>query len=546
MKFLFISRDISERKKNELKLKESEKKYRNIIENVKDAIVITDFNGKYIYASPQTSMLIDGEKIKPKTSIFRNIHPEDLKKLTPLFQLAAKKRRVLKNQEKDFRIIKKDGSIRWISSSSKNYYNEEGEAIGFIVLLRDTTEKKETELKLMEKEKELRALNRKLKADFQQTAKELRESEEKFRTVADQSHLAILIYQNRKIQYCNQSLCTMTGLSYEQLYSYTLQDILKRINPKNHSKIKSRLNPPTLKKSTFTSNIQIQIQIPSGEKKWVEIHASTIKYQKKPANLVVLTDITEKKKNIEKLKESERTLKQKNIELQKLDELKNDFITISAHELKTPLVPVLGYLELILAQNNNLSDETIEHLEKVQNNAERLKVYIEQLIDVMKIDADKISLRREQCNAVDLLQKVISNLKVELERQNSEIFLDSEDKAILKVDPFRIGQIFSNLILNAIRFTQNGKIFISIQANSDHILFQIRDTGLGIAKKDLAHVFEKFMSIHKNPNRFSKAERGSGLGLYIAKGLVEAHNGKIWIESEGLNKGTTVSFTLPK
>ena len=157
IQILTIVKDITDRKIAEIKLKESEKEFRNIIENTKDAIVIIDFEGKLLYTSPQLSKMLKGREINKNSKFFPYIHKDDVKKLISFYKTVIKEKSFLE-QPVEFRILPKHGDYIWFSSSSKNYYDDEGNIIGFISTLKDITDKKIAEQKLKESEQKYRLI----------------------------------------------------------------------------------------------------------------------------------------------------------------------------------------------------------------------------------------------------------------------------------------------------------------------------------------------------------------------------------------------------
>ncbi|MFX1394670.1 MAG: PAS domain-containing protein, partial [Promethearchaeota archaeon] len=163
--FIALLKDITEKKEAQRKLMESEQKYKSIIENSKDAVVLVGLDGNFKYVSPQLSSIL-GREVNLQTQLFRNIHPEDLNNLMDLFSTAVRKKEVILNQEVEFRTLHNNGHYIWLSSSSKTYHDENGNVIGFITLLRDITEKKEAEQKLMDYEKKYKEILNNIEQGF--------------------------------------------------------------------------------------------------------------------------------------------------------------------------------------------------------------------------------------------------------------------------------------------------------------------------------------------------------------------------------------------
>jgi signal transduction histidine kinase len=247
--------------------------------------------------------------------------------------------------------------------------------------------------------------------------------------------------------------------------------------------------------------------------------------------------------------ESEKKLREQNLKLMKLDEIKNDFITMAAHELKTPLISISGYTDYILMKHKSkLTPQIIEDLRTVQRNVKRLELLMDQLLEVMKIDEDKLKLQKEQINVSGLINECLDELSYLINEKNLEIKLDINHEILLNIDTTRIFTVFTNLISNAIKFTPNyGLIEISANKIDNGYAFKVKDNGIGLNEEELGRLFKKFERL-KQPirdDRITIKDSGTGLGLYITKGIVNAHGGKISATSEGANKGSSFIFTLP-
>ncbi len=256
-------------------------------------------------------------------------------------------------------------------------------------------------------------------------------------------------------------------------------------------------------------------------------------------------DITERKKAERELRVNEETLKKANEELQKLNQVKSDFISTVSHELRTPLTTMKEFTSILLdGIPGKINKEQKEYLNIVRGNISRLARIIANLLDISKIEAKKMELKRTLVNIKTLVEDVVSGLKSRADAKHiamkilfprvlSDVYIDSD----------RITQIFTNLIDNAIKFTpEKGKIVVEIKAGEKEMECSVSDTGVGIAPENRDKVFEKFTQIDRMPD---PGTRGTGLGLAIIKDLVQLHNGKIWVESE-LDKGSKFIFTLPK
>ncbi|MHA1255340.1 MAG: ATP-binding protein, partial [Promethearchaeota archaeon] len=260
-------------------------------------------------------------------------------------------------------------------------------------------------------------------------------------------------------------------------------------------------------------------------------------------------DIIERKRSEQKLRESEKRLREQNVELKMLDEIKNDFITMAAHELKTPLISISGYTEYILTKYKEELGEITPEINKdlmiVQRNIKRLQNLMDQLLDVMKIESNKIELFKHPMNVKKIINNCIDELSYIIQEKNHNLVLNVDEEITLNVDSERFFEIISNLLSNAVKFTpKKGKIEISCDQRDDGTyLFKVKDTGIGLKTDELGKLFHKFQMVREYSGE--NYIKGTGIGLFISKGFVEAHGGKIWATSDGHNEGTTFSFTIP-
>ena len=243
-------------------------------------------------------------------------------------------------------------------------------------------------------------------------------------------------------------------------------------------------------------------------------------------------------------------LKEANEQLKQHDKMQKEFINLAAHELRTPIQPILGLTEVVYSQIQNT--EQRELLDTVVRNAKRLKRLADDIVDVTKIESQSLKLNKEQLNLNALISNVIYDYKNIIVEDNYNVKLYfkpfKENLIVVEADKGRIAQVVSNLLSNAIKFTKDGEIFVSIDEkkeedndndknNVNYALVTVRDTGEGVNPEILPKLFSKFIT---------KSFEGIGLGLYISKNIVEAHGGKIWAGNNSDDgKGAIFRFTLP-
>jgi signal transduction histidine kinase len=281
---------------------------------------------------------------------------------------------------------------------------------------------------------------------------------------------------------------------------------------------------------------EIDIPTPAGKPRTGEMQVVEIEWQEQPARLVTVRDITARKQADELRMEVERHIK--------LDKLKDDFINTVSHELRTPLSITKEAISLVLEKvQGEINDQQAEILTIAKNNIERLARIINGLLDVSKIEAGKIELRKEDFDLPSLVREVVQNFEGKAGEKGLGLRLSLPEKAIsVYADEDKVAQIFTNLVDNAVKFTAAGSIEIRIEEKERTIDCSARDTGIGIAPDDLPKIFDRFTQFGRKDG---PGEKGTGLGLSIVKGLVEVHGGKIEVRSE-LGNGTEVAFTLPR
>lgn len=232
-----------------------------------------------------------------------------------------------------------------------------------------------------------------------------------------------------------------------------------------------------------------------------------------------------------------------NRQLKELDDAKSLFVSIVSHQLRTPIAGVKGYLSMLADGDfGRLTPKQEEVIRMNLENIERLVRLIEVFLDISRIEAGRLQLNREEVALDKLVYGVVSELLPAAQAKG--LILSAElPKApkILSADSTRLHSILLNLVDNAIKYTDKGSVKINARATPKEIIFEVADTGLGVKRGEEAALFRKFVrgeAAEDNPS-------GAGLGLFIVKELVEAHGGKIWVESKGVGKGSTFAFSIP-
>ena len=490
-------------------LQESEEKYRNIIETVRDAVVIIGLDGTLHFVSPQLSEMLGGRQIgKDLSSIASLIHKDDVKPLLSVFQKAANSKRLLIPKEVEFRALHQAGHYVWFSSASKIQYDEQGKMIGYIVLLREITARKQAE-------------------------DELKRAEEKFGTLFENAPAAITVLdKSGTIIDCNKATETLVGYSKAEILGNRFEALMT-LDPKDLPRLIGQYG--MLLKGGEVEPFDLEIIRKNGERCWISIITSLVKKGKDLIGFqIIANDITDRKIAEEKLKNAIEELKE-------LDRLKDEFYTDISHEYRTPLTAIRGFTELLL-QSTNLTEAQKTDLHTILKNESRLERMVNTILEYSRLKYGRVPFKKDKFRVSD----ICSELKKELAPLIAEKQLAIEEKVHpddeIVFDRYRITGVIKNLITNAIKFSYpSGKIFIKSILNGGVWTWSIQDFGIGIAKEELPKLFTRFIKLKSSE---LMNQDGIGIGLALCKNIIYAYGGTIWVESDGLHKGATFIFQL--
>jgi len=248
----------------------------------------------------------------------------------------------------------------------------------------------------------------------------------------------------------------------------------------------------------------------------------------------------------EELQNMSDKLAMANDQLRKLDNAKTEFISIASHQLRTPLTSVKGFVSLILEGSyGEISKPVKDALEKVYTSSERLIQLVEDLLNVSRIESGRMQFVFEKSKIENILKNLYDNFLLVAKTKSMYLDLKLPEKSLpeINIDSAKIEEVVSNFIDNALKYTEKGGVTIkAMETEIGTIKIIIADTGIGVPKEELPYLFKKF-SRGKDISRLNAG--GTGLGLYVAKNIVEAHKGKVWIESEGTGKGSRFIIELP-
>lgn len=405
---------------------------------------------------------------------------------------------------------------------------------------------------------ELQASYRKLET----LSADLERSEELYKSLMeDASDAIVVIGADDSIRMVNKMAEEFFGYEAKELVGLPLTKMLLLLNISNIPKVHR-----IFREASEGAHIaeEMQLSRKEGGTMVAMLHASSIKSGSETLVQAIFRDVTREREIILNLEKS-------SADLARLNRMKDSFLGLASHELKTPLTVIMGYSELITTDLADKVDKTVlEMVVNIANAASRLDNIIKDMVDVSMIDEKRLQLKVEDIQLNRLIEASVNELRFFFSMRKQEVVLNlDESLPTIRGDALRLMQLLSNILGNAIKFTPDGgRITVSSSAKyllrgtagstegREHHLFleiTVTDTGIGIDREDQLRVFDKFYEVgniqeHSSGKVAFKA-KGAGLGLSIAKGIVDMHGGEIWVESTGYNPerfpGSTFHILLP-
>lgn len=309
-----------------------------------------------------------------------------------------------------------------------------------------------------------------------------------------------------RVMFCNPAACRTFGLGLGELVGRALPQVLE------HKQVLELFQKPDTRRGrSFSGEIALD-----GGKRVLNAHLTLVEGVGK---VVVMQDITH---------------------LKELDRIKSDFVTTVSHDLRSPLTSILGYLEL-LSRSGSLNKSQQEYADRIVGSVKSITGLITDLLELGKIEAG-FDQEREPTALDMVVFTAIENLRPQWESKSLRVRAHAgPELPMVRGNPLRLRQLVNNLIENAVKYTpEDGRITVSLEADDDVLVLRVADTGIGIPAKDQPHVFEKFYRTDEAIDHYV----GTGLGLSIVKGIVDQHQGRIWVESQE-GRGTTFTVMLP-
>jgi two-component system, sporulation sensor kinase E len=503
---LFSAEDITERQLARIALERSEERFRKVFEDGPLGITMVSADFHLMKMNPAFCHMLgySEEELTFRTMIDITHHqdvPRYREYTGKLYRGEIEQYHTLK------RYLRKDGKAIWARVTIYAIRQSSGEFHYFMAFVEDVTERKQAEEALMESETKYRSLVNNIKSGIFRLAP------------GGKGHYLEV----------NNAMEELTGYSRTELLQIDV----------------SNLFADPAERDSFFADVSSSSGKTTRELKWKRKDgknipvACTISAVKDDKGAIlfydgILEDITERKEAEVRALETE-TLKQ-------LNKAKSELLANVSHELRTPLASIKGFIETLIEPDVKWSQkDQLDFLKSADIEADHLTLLIRDLLEMSRIDSGKMVLEKSNLTVneiIDCLQKGLPSIT---EKHDLKIIL-AEDLPLIQADKLKIAQVINNLVENAVKFSPEGSpIMIEAKAGAESLIISVRDKGKGIPPEALGNLFNRFYQVEQVVNGKT---RGTGLGLSICKGIVEAHGGKIWVESE-VGKGSRFFFSLP-
>ncbi|MGE5657711.1 MAG: PAS domain S-box protein [Actinomycetota bacterium] len=575
MRMIGMSFDISDRKRAEEALRESEEKFRQLAENIHQIFFLVSRTGEMLYISPAYEQILG----KARESIYQNIyscidsvHPEDQERILAAFHTDIQSG---KPMSETYRIIRPDGMIRWIYSRSFPIYNESGDCYRLGGIAEDITERKQAEDALQQQLHKVLLLqqitdairqNLHTRGIFETAVIQIRQAFGVSRclirayVVQPQPHL-VLVAESLQGNYPSEE--TKIPLA-DNPYAEAVLEQERAIATPNVG-----LEPLSFPCSHLSDPLQIQSLLtvrtsyqgkPNG---LIELHQCDRLRDWKPDEIELLEAVAaqvgialaqaalleRETSRSEELILKNIALEQAKQEAESANRSKSEFLANMSHEIRTPMNAILGFTDLL--QSVATEPQAQAYLKVIAASSRTLLALINDILDLSKLEAGKLELHYEPVNLRVLIQEIQQIFIQKTTEKNIALQSEIEERVpmAINIDEVRLRQILFNVVGNAIKFTEEGQIKITVQAQFEskfpdkiQLKIAIEDTGIGIAAEQQERIFEAFVQSAGQSNR---KYGGTGLGLAITRRLTQMMGGSVHLHSE-LGKGSTFTFVFPE
>jgi len=505
---IIFTEDVTKWKKAQEALQISEARYRELAENANSAILRCRADGILTFFNEYAQKLFD---YRPEEALGRHasfLLPQATKSEEDLTGLINK---IIEHPEQFTHHINqnvcRDGRLIWMSWSNHLEYDDAGRVVEILSVGTDIS-------------------------DLKQAEEELRKSEQRFRQLADAMPQLVWTADTAgRINYCNQRATEFRGLGRQEDGSWQWRPVL---HPKDENRTVTAWRKAL--REGWTYQVEHRAQCIDGTYRWFLSRAKPVSDEQGKISKWFGTTT-----DIEYLKQTERELKAARRQAEAATRAKSEFLANMSHEIRTPMTIFLGALEHLHEIDKNPEHRTL--LEMAEKSARSLRGLINDILDFSQIEAGRVevhdtpfALHTWLADVVDMFTQPAREKSLHLTTAMAE-----DVPAIISGDPVRLGQVLTNLVSNAVKFTDQGQILVSVQVRDQLLEVAVADTGIGIAEEKHHLLFDSFSQVDTS---FHRRHGGSGLGLAISRNLVELMGGQLTLQSRA-GEGSTFTFTLP-
>jgi len=526
-----IIRDITERKKAEKDLLESREHFRTLFNTMIDPVAIVDSKGKVLEITDKVGEITGFERSEMIGKNFLSLKIATKKTKAIMIKNLLKRMAGLYIPPYEIEILTKDGrKVPYEINAAKIDYM--GKKVDMVVF-RDISQRKKSE-------------------------EMIKKSEEKFRSIFENvDDIIIKIDKFGKILEINKKVEKVLGYSRDDVIGknfMTIGALKLRESHKVINMYRESIKTSKIIDNTNTGDNITELSLKHKNGPVIDFQISStplIEDDKFLGYLCVMRDVTklnvaqkELRKAHEELKdlnkELEQKVKERTFQIQELLKQKDEFINQLGHDLKNPLNPLINLFPILEKDENN--PERKEMFLVIKRNLDYMKNLVVKTIELARLNSPNTKFSFEEVNLSKIINLDIEKNKTLFDKNKIEIDNRIDGEIIVKADKLRIEELFDNLLINAVKYSpKGGLITIDAKENEDFVTVSVKDTGMGMNKEQLSHIFEEFYKIDQSRHDFDS----SGLGLPICKRVVEKHGGRIWADSPGIGRGTTMKFTIP-
>nr|HID59927.1 PAS domain-containing sensor histidine kinase [Desulfobacterales bacterium] len=503
--------EISHQKKIETELKKRKAELDTILTSMKQGIAYLDENNNVLYLNRQFANLLG---IKYEDAFRKNIfefHPPEKREKVKALINDFRKGRKFSNK-----VLERKG--KYIELAYNRVTGAHGDYHGIVLSAIDITERVQSEKKIREYSNDLKRMVESRTRELKRALYDTEEARDRIDAILKSIGDGLVVTDTyNRILLMNPNAEDLLGVRLSEVINRPIDFAIR--DKTLREKFKEALD----KKVTGT---QFDFELPVEDRTYSRImRARTSVIQDKAGNqtgtVTIIYDITHERE---------------------MDRLKTEFISIAAHELRTPLTSIQGFSELLLTRDDLKKEEEKRFLSYINKQSLHLANIIDTLLDISRIESGKgLTLNRAPCNINDIIRETVGYFKTFSPKHRFDVILPGGSMELM-VDKERMRQVFENILSNAIKYSPEDSLIQVIgQLSGDYYQVSIKDQGIGMTPDQMEKIFDKFYRVDTSNSSLP----GIGLGMSIVKNIVDAHGGRIWVESE-LGKGTTVRFTIPR